>query len=142
MYRRGRGGLEVLLVHPGGPFWAKRDSGAWSLPKGEVEAAEPPLEAAQREFHEETGFSVDGEFLQLTPLRQPGGKTVHAWAVQGDCDPARLRSNSFTLEWPPHSGKQAAFPEVDRAEWFSFAEALRRILPGQSGFVRELATLV
>lgn len=142
VYRRGSRGLEVFLVHPGGPFWARRDVGAWSIPKGEVDVAEPLQEAARREFREETGFTVDGEFLALSPLRQLGGKTVHAWALQGDCDPACLRSNSFTLEWPPRSGKKQEFPEIDRADWFPMDEALRRILPGQAGFLRELATLV
>ena len=141
VYRRRNGELQVLLVHPGGPFWAKRDIGAWSIPKGEVDGAEPLLDAANREFHEETGFTVAGEFRALTPLRQPGGKTVHAWAVPGDCDPARLRSNTFSLEWPPRSGTQREFPEIGRAAWFSIDEAMRRILPGQAGFVRELATL-
>lgn len=142
VYRRGSRGLEVFLVHPGGPFWAKRDAGAWSIPKGEVDVAEPLQAAAKREFREETGFTVAGEFLALSPLRQPGGKTVHAWAVHGDCDPASLRSNTFTLEWPPRSGKKKEFPEIDRADWFPMDEALRRILPGQAGFLRELATLV
>jgi len=142
VYRKRQGVLEVLLAHPGGPFWAKRDSGAWSIPKGEVDATEPPLDAARREFHEETGFTVSGDFTPLNPLRQPGGKVVHAWAVQGDWDPTRLRSNTFGLEWPPRSGKKEEFPEIDRAEWFSLDEALRRILPGQAGFLRELATLV
>lgn len=142
VYRRRNGELQVLLVHPGGPFWVKRDLGAWSIPKGEVDAAEPLLDAANREFHEETGFTVVGEFRALTPLRQPGGKTVHAWAVPGDCDPARLRSNTFSLEWPPRSGTQREFPEIDRAAWFPIDEALRRILPGQAGFLRELTTPV
>jgi predicted NUDIX family NTP pyrophosphohydrolase len=142
VYRKRQGVLEVLLVHPGGPFWAKRDSGTWSIPKGELDAAEPALDAARREFHEETGFTVSGDFTALSPLRQKGGKTVHAWAVQGDCDPARLRSNTFSLEWPPRSGKTQEFPEIDRADWFPLDEALRRILPGQAGFLRQLATLV
>jgi predicted NUDIX family NTP pyrophosphohydrolase len=142
VYRKRQGALEVLLVHPGGPFWAKRDDGAWSIPKGEVDTAEPPLDAARRELQEETGFTVSGDFIALSPLRQPGGKLVHAWAVQGDCDPVQLRSNTFSLEWPPRSGKQQDFPEVDRAEWFSIDEGLRRILPGQAGFLRELMTLV
>jgi predicted NUDIX family NTP pyrophosphohydrolase len=142
MYRRRENALEVLLVHPGGPFWATRDLGAWSIPKGEIDAAEPPLEAAKREFNEETGFTADGEFRALTPRRQPGGKTVHAWAVQGDCVPERLRSNTFSLEWPPRSGMRRAFPEIDRAAWFSIDEASRRIRPGQAGFLKELAKLL
>jgi predicted NUDIX family NTP pyrophosphohydrolase len=142
VYRKRQGILEVLLAHPGGPFWAKRDSGAWSIPKGEVDAQEPPLDAARREFHEETGFTVSGAFTALSPLRQPGGKVVHAWAVAGDCDPSQMRSNLFRMEWPPRSGKQQEFPEIDRVEWFAIDEALRRILPGQAGFLRQLATLV
>lgn len=142
VYRRRDGALEVLLVHPGGPFWAERDAGAWSIPKGEVDPAERLLDAAQREFHEETGFTVAGEFLQLAPLRQRSGKVIHAWAVQGDCDPVYLRSNTFGLEWPPHSGETREFPEVDRAAWFSIPDALRQIVPGQAALVHELATLV
>ncbi|HSD33706.1 MAG TPA: NUDIX domain-containing protein [Gemmatimonadales bacterium] len=142
VYRKRQGVVEVLLVHPGGPFWAKRDTGAWSIPKGEADPAEPLLDAARREFHEETGFTVSGDFTALSPLRQPGGKVVHAWAVEGDCDPTRMRSNTFTLEWPPRSGKQQEFPEIDRVDWFAIDEALRRILPGQASLLRELATLV
>jgi predicted NUDIX family NTP pyrophosphohydrolase len=142
VYRRHRGELQVLLVHPGGPFWANRDAGAWSIPKGEVDSAELLLEAARREFQEETGFSAAGEFLPLTPLRQRSGKVIHAWAVPGDCDPALLRSNTFSLEWPPRSGERREFPEVDRAAWFSISEALRQIVPGQAGLLRELAALV
>lgn len=142
MYRQGAGGLEVLLVHPGGPFWANRDLGAWSIPKGEADAAEPLLDAARRELREETGCTVAGDFTALSPLRQKGGKVVHAWAVRGDWDPARLRSSTFSMEWPPRSGSTREFPEVDRAAWFPIAEAERRILPGQAGFLRELATLV
>jgi predicted NUDIX family NTP pyrophosphohydrolase len=141
VYRHGAGGLEVLLVHPGGPFWAYRDLGAWSIPKGEADVAEPLLDAARRELREETGCTVSGEFTALSPLRQKGGKVVHAWAVRGDWDPARLRSSTFSMEWPPRSGSMRKFPEVDRAAWFPIAEAERRILPGQAGFLRELATL-
>jgi predicted NUDIX family NTP pyrophosphohydrolase len=141
VYRHGAGGLEVLLVHPGGPFWAYRDLGAWSIPKGEADVAEPLLDAARRELREETGCTVSGEFTALSPLRQKGGKVVHAWAVRGDWDPARLRSSTFSMEWPPRSGSMREFPEVDRAAWFPIAEAERRILPGQAGFLRELATL-
>lgn len=138
LYRRRRGGLEVFLVHPGGPFWAKKDLGAWSLPKGEFEPGEDPLDAAKREFTEETGFPIDGEFRALTPLRQPSGKTIHAWAVEGDCDAAEARSNTFEMEWPPKSGKRSAFPEVDRAEWFSLEEARQRIIAGQAPFLDQL----
>jgi predicted NUDIX family NTP pyrophosphohydrolase len=139
LYRR-KPELEVFLVHPGGPFWAKKDLGAWSLPKGEFDDGEDPLEAARREFTEETGFPIDGDFRPLTPLRQKSGKTVFAWAVEGDCDPAELHSNLFTMEWPPRSGKTHEFPEVDRGGWFDLAEARRRIVPGQAGFLDELAS--
>jgi predicted NUDIX family NTP pyrophosphohydrolase len=142
LYRMQAEAPEVLLVHPGGPFWAKKDEGVWSIPKGAVGAGEPPLAAAQREFREETGCDAQGAFLPLTALRQPSGKTIQAWAVQGDCDPTQLHSNAFTLEWPPRSGKQAQFPEIDRAAWFSVPVALRKILPGQRGFVTELARLL
>lgn len=137
LYRR-RDGLEVFLVHPGGPFWAKKDLGAWSLPKGELDEGEDPLAAAIREFGEETGFTIDGEFRALRPLRQPSGKIIVAFAVEGDCDPAELRSNTFELEWPPKSGKRRSFPEVDRAAWFDLAEARARIIKGQARFLDEL----
>ena len=131
--------LEVFLVHPGGPFWAKKDLGSWSLPKGEFENDEDPLVAARRELAEETGFTVDGNFIALTPLRQKSGKTIFAWAVEGDCDPSQLRSNLFTMEWPPRSGRRQEFPEVDRGAWFTMAEAQRRIVAGQASFLDELA---
>ena len=137
LYRR-RDELEVFLVHPGGPFWAKKDLGAWSLPKGELEEGEDPLATAIREFTEETSFPIAGDFLRLTPLRQPSGKTIHAWAVEADCDPAQLRSNPFSMEWPPKSGQQREFPEVDRAAWFTIAEARTRIIAGQAPFLDEL----
>jgi predicted NUDIX family NTP pyrophosphohydrolase len=131
--------LEVLLVHPGGPFWAKKDDGAWSIPKGEFEGDEDPLAAARREFEEETGFAaVVGDPIPLAPLRQPSGKIVHAWALRGDVDPSALKSNTFSMEWPPKSGRQQEFPEVDRAAWFSFEVAARKILRGQAGFLSEL----
>jgi len=131
MYRRREGGLEVFLVHPGGPFWAKKDLGAWSIPKGEYAEGQDPLSAARREFEEETGFVAVGELLELGAVKQAGGKMVSAWAFEGDCDPADLRSNVFEMEWPPRSGRIAEFPEVDHAEWFSLAEARERILEGQ-----------
>jgi predicted NUDIX family NTP pyrophosphohydrolase len=131
LYRETNGALEVFLVHPGGPFWAKKDEGAWSIPKGEFEPDEDPLAAARREFTEETGFTVDGEFLPLTALKQRSGKTVYAWAVRGDCDAALIKSNTFTFQ-----GRE--FPEVDRAGWFGLEEAKDRILPGQAGFLEEL----
>ena len=141
LFRRGGEGCEVLLVHPGGPFWAKKEDGAWSIPKGEFEDGEEPLSAARREFEEETGARPDGDFLPLTPLKQAGGKTVHAWAIQADFDPAALRSNTFSIEWPPRSGKHRDFPEVDRAAWFTLPEACRKILPGQAGFLDQLAEI-
>src|SRR5579859_7132586 len=118
LYRRYVNTLEVLLVHPGGPFWAKKDAGAWSIPKGEAESDEDLLACACREFTEETGVVAVGPFHPLPPVRQSGGKIVHAWAAEGDCDPAALRSNTFELEWPPRSGRRVAFPEIDRAGWF------------------------
>jgi len=138
LYREHEGRLEVLLVHPGGPFWARRDEGAWSIPKGEFEAGEDPLDAARREFEEETGFAAPGGAKRLVPLEQPGGKTVHAWAVRGDLDADGIVSNTFEMEWPPRSGRRQAFPEVDRAAWFTIPEARRKILPGQAGFLEEL----
>lgn len=140
MYRRSRGALEVLLVHPGGPFWMKKDVGAWSIPKGEYEAGEEALAAATREFKEETGLAAEGPYTPLTPIRQQGGKVVQAWAFEGDCDPASLKSATFSLEWPPRSGRRQEFPEVDRAGWFSLEEARRKILPGQVAFLDELAS--
>jgi predicted NUDIX family NTP pyrophosphohydrolase len=130
--------LEVFLVHPGGPLWAKKDRGAWSIPKGEIDEGEEPLAVARREMREETGFEIDGVFLPLAPRRQPSGKTVRAWAVEGDCDPALLVSNTFSIEWPPKSGRRQDFPEVDRGRWFSLADAREQILPGQIGFLDEL----
>lgn len=138
LYRRRGSDLEVFLVHPGGPFWAKKDLGAWSLPKGELEEGEEPLTAARREFTEETGFAVDGDFHPLPPQRQKSGKTILAWAVEGDCDPAALRSGTFSMEWPPRSGKQQQFPEVDRGAWFPLGEARKRINAGQAPFLDEL----
>jgi predicted NUDIX family NTP pyrophosphohydrolase len=138
MYRRRDGELQVLLGHPGGPFWAKKDAGAWSIPKGEIDAGEDPLAAAKREFAEETGLRPDGELVALTPIRQKGGKVVLAWAIEGDCDARAIESNVFSMEWPPKSGKMAEFPEIDRAEWFSLDEARRRINPGQLPFIEEL----
>ena len=123
MYRRRASGIEVFLVHPGGPFWAKKDLGAWTLPKGEYEADEDPLEAAQREFQEETGFLASGDFIELGSVRQKSGKIVTAWAFEGDCDPVQLVSNTCEIDWPPRSGKRMQIPEVDRGRWFGFAEA-------------------
>ena len=123
-------------------MWAKKDLAVWTIPKGLASAGEDLLTAARREFEEETGFSVDGEFVELTPLKQPSGKVVHAWALEGDCDPANLRSNTFSMEWPPKSGRTEEFPEIDRAAWFDLTEARRRILSGQLGFIEQLATLL
>lgn len=138
LYRRRQGVLEVFLVHPGGPFWAKKDAGAWSLPKGEYSPPEDPLAAARREFQEETGLAAAGDFIPLTPLRQPSGKLIHAWAVAGDCDAGAIRSNTFTLEWPPRSGLRQEFPEVDRAAWFTLEAAREKIIKGQAPFLEEL----
>lgn len=142
LYRFRDGHLEVLLGHPGGPFWSKKDLGAWSIPKGEIDEGEDALQAAIREFEEETGVRVEGAFRPLAAVRQPGGKTVHAWAVEGDFDPAGLRSNTFALAWPPRSGNLVEFPELDRVAWFSIEEAGGRILKGQAPFLDELAGLV
>ena len=138
LHRLRGSGIEVFLVHPGGPFWATRDAGAWSIPKGESEAGEDPLEAAKREFKEETGFAVEGNFIELTPVKQPGGKVVYAWAVMGDCEADSIKSNTFSLEWPPRSGKRKEFPEVDRAGWFTPEVAREKILKGQLNFLEEL----
>lgn len=138
VYRRSPKGLQVFLVHPGGPFWAKKDLRAWSIPKGEFDEAEDGLAAARREFFEEVGQQVRGEALQLTPRRQAGGKLVHAWAVEGEVEARHVVSNEFEMEWPPRSGKQARFPEVDRGAWFPLPEARRRILKGQTPFLDEL----
>ncbi len=131
LYRTRAGATEVLLVHPGGPFWAKKDAGAWSIPKGLIDGQEDPLAAARREFAEETGQTVSSDALPLGDFRQPGGKVVVAFAVAGDFDVAALRSNTFAMEWPPKSGRTAEFPEVDRAAWFGLAEAAERIHKGQ-----------
>jgi len=130
--------MEVFLVHPGGPFWAKKDEGAWSIPKGEYAPGEDPLEAAKREFQEETGFQAAGEFLPLTPRKQPSGKIISAWALEGDGDASAIQSNKFSIEWPPHSGKQQEFPEVDRGSWFSIPAAKAKILKGHMPFLDEL----
>ncbi len=132
---------EVLLVHPGGPFWAKKDLGAWSVPKGEFTAGEDALEAARREFEEETGFPLSGRFIQLAPVKQSGGKVVQVWAVEGDCDASAVRSNTFSMEWPPRSGKEQEFPEIDRAEWFTIDVAKQKILKGQIPFIEELVRI-
>jgi predicted NUDIX family NTP pyrophosphohydrolase len=142
MFRRRAGAPQVRLVHPGGPFWAKKDQGAWSIPKGEYEPGEDPLVAARREFTEETGIVPEGEFVALTPLRQAGGKIVRAFAIEGDCDPQAIRSNTFVIEWPPRSGRQQEFPEVDRAGWFPLEEAKQKLLAAQAALVEELERLL
>jgi len=139
LFREVSGHLEVLLVHPGGPFWTKKDEAAWSIPKGEFEDDEEPLAAAKREFAEETGFILpDGEVIPLEPLRQPSGKLVYAWAMNHDFDPAGLKSNTFSLEWPPKSGRNQDFPEIDRAQWFTIEAASHKILKGQAPFLDQL----
>lgn len=142
MYRRRGSDLEVLLVHPGGPFWWKRDLGSWSIPKGEMNAGEDLLAVARREFEEETGVRPKGTFADLGWIRQKGGKTVYAWAVEGELDPAVIRSNTFTLEWPPGSGRIEEFPEVDRASFFSVGEAKARINPGHVPLLERLAQVL
>ena len=138
LYRIRSGALEVFLVHPGGPFWAKKDAGTWSIPKGEFEEGADPLETATREFFEETGSPIDGSFMLLTSQKQRSGKLVHAWAVQGDIDASSVRSNNFSMEWPPRSGKQQEFPEIDKGEWFTIPVAREKLLAGQRGFLDEL----
>ena len=138
LYRLSPRGLELLLVHPGGPFWARKDLGVWSIPKGEYAPGEDPLAAARRELEEETGMRVEGDCMALGELVSPGRKIVTAFALEGDCDPAALRSNTFELEWPPRSGHRQSFPEVDRAQWFSPEEARQKILAGQSEFIARL----
>jgi predicted NUDIX family NTP pyrophosphohydrolase len=141
LYRRGPAGVEVMLVHPGGPFWAKKDAGSWSIPKGLADEGEDPLAAAKREFLEETGMAVDGEFLDLGAHKQPGGKTIAAWACEADFDTAALKSNTFAMEWPPRSGRMAEFPEVDRAAWYSIDEALEKINKGQRPIIAALEAM-
>ncbi len=138
MFRFRREKLQVLLVHPGGPYWAKKDSASWSIPKGLFDKNENALDAAKREFKEETGFKPAGVFIELTPLKQPSGKIIHCWAFEGDCDSSAIKSNTFSMEWPPHSGEQSEFPEADRADWFDISAAKQKILPGQSSFLDQL----
>jgi predicted NUDIX family NTP pyrophosphohydrolase len=137
VYRRTAGSLQFLLAHPGGPFWAGRDDGAWSIPKGLIGEGEDRQAAALREFHEETGQTVSGDLVALTPLRQKSGKIVHAWMIEADPDLAGFSSNLFEMEWPRRSGRRASFPEIDRVAWFGPGEALVKILPGQAKFIRE-----
>ena len=138
LFQRTEGGLRVLLAHPGGPFWAGKDDGAWSVPKGLPEQGETALETARREFREETGFEVEGSFIPLGELKQPGGKIIHAWALEHDLDVTRIRSNTFSLEWPRHSGNVREYPEIDEGRWFSLEEARLKITAGQAGFLDRL----
>lgn len=142
LYRTRHGAIEAFLVHPGGPFWAKKDEGAWTIPKGEIDEGEDPLAAAMREFAEETGTMLQGEFRALPPVRQAGGKTVLAWALAGELDAAAIRSNEFEMEWPPKSGKRRRFPEIDRAEWFALEEARRKINKAQIVLLDALVALI
>lgn len=141
LFRR-RDRLEVLLVHPGGPLWAKKDDGAWSIPKGEIDADEDPLRAARREFAEELGDDVSGEFIALHPIRQASGKLVYAWAIESEFDTATFRSDTFSMEWPPRSGRQQDFPEVDRVEWFAIGSARQKINKGQVPLLDELVRIL
>jgi len=138
MYRISGDDLEVLLVHPGGPFWTKKDAGAWFLPKGEIDPGEDALAAARREFQEETGLQAEGTLVPLGTVRHKGGKLVHAWALEGDCDPSEIRSNTFSLEWPPRSGRRQEFSEVDRAQFFSLDRAKEMIFPEEAEFLLRL----
>jgi predicted NUDIX family NTP pyrophosphohydrolase len=142
MYRKRKGSLQVFLVHPGGPLWVKKDLGAWSIPKGEIDPGEDALSAARREFEEETGLLISGNFIPLSPVRLKSGKLVQAWAVEGDCDPEKMRSNSFSMEWPPRSGRQQEFPEIDRADWFGLEEAKGKINKGQVPLLEELGLYI
>ena len=142
MFRKRNGQLEALLVHLGGPFWKKKDSGAWFVPKGEINPGEDQLVAAQREFQEETGLVPTGEFLSLGSVKHKSRKTVTAWAFEGDCDPASLKSNTFEMEWPPKSGKRAQFPEIDRAEFFTVERAREKMHPAEFEFLSRLEKLL
>jgi predicted NUDIX family NTP pyrophosphohydrolase len=140
MFRRVAGGaIEVLLAHPGGPFWQRKDAGAWTLPKSEYEEPEEPLAAALREWNEETGFAAAPPFLSLGEVTQKNGKRVLAWAFEGDCEPQQLKCNTFEIEWPPKSGRRQSFPEIDRVQWFGLAEAREKINPAQAAFLDRLA---
>jgi predicted NUDIX family NTP pyrophosphohydrolase len=138
MFRQARGALEVLLVHPGGPFWAKKDAGAWFLPKGEIAPGEDPLAAAKREFEEETSFASCEPYLPLGEVRQKSGKVVSVWAFEGTCDAANLKSNTFEMEWPPRSGKHQMFPEVDRGAFFTAVVAREKMAPTEVEFLTRL----
>ncbi|MGE5419548.1 MAG: NUDIX domain-containing protein [Chloroflexota bacterium] len=142
LYRQGTGGPEFFLVHPGGPFWAKKDLNSWSVPKGEFPEDEDPLSAAKREFEEETGFILSGGFMELSPVRLKSGKKVYCFAIEGDIEPAAIKSNTFEMEWPPKSGSRQSFPEVDKAAWFDRETAVTKINESQAAFIEELLTLI
>jgi predicted NUDIX family NTP pyrophosphohydrolase len=138
LYRRNSKHVEYFIVHPGGPFWKNKDLGAWSIPKGEFEEGEDPLKAAQREFEEETGIKISGDFIELCPVKQKSGKIVQAWACEGDIDHTIIRSNTFPIEWPPRSGRHIEVPEVDKGGWFTYDEAKLKLIPGQVPILDEL----
>jgi len=142
LYRTKNNCLELLLVHPGGPFWANKDEGAWTIPKGEFMEGENPLNAAKREFKEETGMELAGDFIELTPIRQKSGKLVHAWALRGDIDTKKIVSNTFELEWPPKSGRMQSFPEIDGAEWFGIEKAKIKINERQARLIEQLTVVL
>jgi predicted NUDIX family NTP pyrophosphohydrolase len=142
LYKKHNGQPLFFLVHPGGPFFKNKDLSSWTIPKGEFEDDEEALTAAKREFKEETGFAIDGHFIQLQPIKQKSGKTVHCWAVGGDIDPIQLQSNTFEIEWPPKTGKMQSFPEIDRGEWFDYDTATQKINPAQVGLIDELMKLI
>lgn len=142
IYKKVKDKLQVMLVHPGGPFWKNKDAGAWSIPKGEFNDNEEPLDAAKREFEEETGLTVSGKFLPLTPVKQKSGKLIYTWAVEEDIDVSSIKSNLFEMEWPPRSGKMKCFPEIDEACWFAVEEAKEKIIKGQFSFIEELIGLL
>ena len=142
LYRMIKKQPEVLLVHPGGPFWKNKDEGSWSVPKGEFDDDEDPLTAAKREFKEETGFSCNGNFIPLLPAKLKSGKIIYAWALEKDIDASKIKSNEFEMEWPPKSGRQQSFPEIDKAQWFSPADAKQKINAAQIAFIDELITLL
>jgi predicted NUDIX family NTP pyrophosphohydrolase len=142
LFRYKNNKLEVMLVHPGGPFWARKDQASWSIPKGLFNETENALDAARREFNEETGLEVDGSFIELGEVKQPSGKIVHAWALEKDLDVTKIESNSFTIEWPKNSGRIREYPEVDRAGWFDLDDARKKILKGQVALLDRLVDLI